>query len=343
MQVLVADSHFPHLLTASRSQDDEPAKYLPQHIHTSRSGWCEDPKMVAHILGLRLQGSAVVLPATHRRKATSILSRLQSASAAALAAFGVVHLSAPLVGLLHLGGDINDRVDAVSRWMLLGRVAYQSSVGEILLWTALATHLVSSVAKRLITRFTVASSPVEDTKPVAASTRIAEDAPSIMPSKSATKLTTAQISGYVLTPYAIHHAFVNRVLPSSSTPPISGLSPSELDYSFVSYSLSHPNLSVRMLTAGAYTVLIVAYAVHTIYAMPALLRSLPRSVKPASRGKRKRRSQVQVVTSLAVVLLTSLFALVPLRSNDRLTVSGALKGRYDAVLRRAFPTRFFFR
>lgn len=296
--------------------------------------------MVTHILGLRLEGSRLIVPAVHRRRTLSILTRLQSASAAALAAFGVVHLSAPLVGLLHLGGDVNDRVDAVSRWMLLGRVAYQSAIGEAVLWAALATHLVSGVTKRLVARFTVARSS-SATSEVGTDDELKET--TAAPKRSSAKLSVAQKSGYVLAPFAIHHAFVNRILPSSSKAPISNLSPSELDYSFVAHKLSHPNTVVRILSATAYTALIGAFAVHTVYAVPALLRRLPKSSTSASDKVRKpkRRSQAQVSSSLAAVLLASLVAIVPLRSSDRLTISGALKDRYDSVLGLAFPTRFF--
>lgn len=299
--------------------------------------------MVTHILGLQLRGSAIVLPSTHRRRAISLLTRLQSASAAALAAFGVVHLSAPLVGLLHVGGDVYDRVDAVSRWMLLGRVAYQSGVGEIVLWASLAAHVVAGVVKRVVTRFTVARSTVEESATSKDLVEAKEQDISVSGSTEVPKikLSIAQKSGYILAPFAIHHAFVNRIFPSSPKAPISGLSPSELDYSFVSHSLSHPNLGVRIVMAGAYTILIGAFAVHTAYAVPALLRRFPKS-STADKGRKTKRSRAQVSTSLAVVLLASLAAIVPLRSSYRLAISSALKGRYDAVLRLAFPTRFFF-
>lgn len=294
--------------------------------------------MAAHFLGLQLHGSTLHMPAVHRRRTLSVLTRLQNASAAALGAFSIVHLSAPLMSLLHLSGDINDRVDAVSRWMLLGRVAYQSGVGEALLWASLAAHLFSGVAKRLVTRYTVASSN-PDYSSVAeideSIERKTEPGPTTKP-----KLTVAQTSGLILAPFALHHAFVNRILPSSPTPPISGLSPSELDYSFVSHSLSHPNLAVRVIMTSAYAVLIGAFAVHAAYAVPALLRSLPTKSASSTRRK-KRRSQAQVSTSIAVVLLASVIAILPMRTSDRLTISSALKSRYDAVLRTALPTRFF--
>lgn len=288
-----------------------------------------------HILGLHLHGSTLALPTGYRRAALSGLARLQSVSAAVLAAFGVVHLSAPLMGLLQFGrGDVNDRVDAVSRWMLLGRVAYQSGVGEVVLWSALGTHLVAGLVKRLVSRFTVASS-VDSGEEEVVETEVAM--------KRRVPLTWAQKSGWLLTPFVLHHALLNRVLPSSPTPPISSLSPSELDYSFVSHTLSHPNTGVRFVMGAAYTLLIGAFAVHVAYAVPALLRSLPR--KPSSaEGKvtmrRKKRSKGRVAASLGLVLLASLVSIVPLK--DRLMVSTTLKNRYNAVLGRAWPTSFFF-
>ncbi|SNX81980.1 uncharacterized protein MEPE_00685 [Melanopsichium pennsylvanicum] len=301
--------------------------------------------MTAHFIGLQLQDSAISIPTTYRRRTLSILARLQSASAAALVAFGVVHLSAPLVGLLQLGGDVNDRVDAVSGWMLLGRVAYQSGVGEAALWAALGAHLVAGITKRLVTCFTVARTSAESTISTeltdSAEAKEQATAAASTPPRASWKLSIAQKSGYVLAPFALHHALVNRIIPSSASPPISSLSPSELDYSFVSHTLSHPNVIVRLTMATAYTVLIGAFAVHTVYAVPVLLRCRPKRSSSARVGKGKR-SQAQVSASLAIVLLTSLLAIVPVRSGDSLTISGALKSRYDAVLRVALPTRFFF-
>ncbi|SJX60701.1 uncharacterized protein SRS1_11929 [Sporisorium reilianum f. sp. reilianum] len=291
---------------------------------------------MTHILGLRLHGTALVLPVGPRRAALSSLTRVQSISAGVLAAFGVVHLSAPLMGLLHVRGDMSDRVDAVSRWMLLGRVAYQSGVGEVALWTAFGVHLAAGAVKRLLSRFTVARSAVEgeevDTQVVA--------------TRRQGKLTWTQKSGWLLAPFAIHHAFFNRILPSSRTPPISSLSPSELDYSFVAHTLSHPNVPVRAVMATAYTLLIGAFAVHVTYAVPALLRSLPRKSSSAESDRKvtsRKRSKGRVSASLAVVLLASLVSIVPLKSDDRLHISGTLKTRYDAVLASAWPTRFLTR
>lgn len=292
--------------------------------------------MAIHFLGLRLEGSTLHIPASHRRRTLSVLTRLQYASASVLGAFSVVHLSAPLMSLLRLSGDVNDRVDAVSRWMLLGRVAYQSGIGEALLWASLGTHLVSGVLKHLVTRFTVVSSGRTDAD--SSDFKDTVEQPSTRP---ASKFTIAQLSGYILAPFAVHHAFVNRILSSSPSAPILRLSPSELDYSFVSHSLSHPNTTVRIIMASAYTVLIGAFAVHAVYAVPALLRTLPKKSSSGA-GSKKRRSQAQVSASLAVVLLTSLAAIVPITTGDRLMISGALKARYDAILRLAVPTRFFF-
>lgn len=291
--------------------------------------------MVLHRVGLRL--GDVHVPAGTRRRVLSVLRRVQTGSAAAMAAFGVVHLSAPLVGLLHLGGDVNDRVDAVSRWMLLGRVAYQSALGEALLWTALATHLLAGITKRLVTRFTTAA-PTRTADNVR---NVNVEEPTVVeePLKRTAKLSVAQASGYMLAPFVLHHAWINRIVPSTPKPPISSLSPSELDYSFVAHTLSHPNTGVRIIMATAYTVLIAAFAVHTSYAIPALLRT----IEPASRRKGSSRPRPALLaSSLAIALLTSLVALVPVGAHGGLAISGMLKARYDAVLRSVFPTRLFF-
>lgn len=304
--------------------------------------------MVVHILGLQLQGSMLSVAAKPRRYILSVLTRVQSASAAAVAAFGLVHLSAPLVGLLHIGSaDVNDRVDAVSRWMLLGRVAYQSGVGEAVLWTALAAHLVAGVAKRLVTRFTIAR-PTPNDALVPHNTEVTEIESSKTPTTARRqqshprKLSLAQLSGYMLTPFAIHHTVVNRLIPSSAASPISGLSPSELDYSFVSYTLSHSNLAVRTVMATAYALLITTFAIHTTYALPTLLRSLPNSANPRTVSNNPK-SKARVAGTLTAVLLASLIAIVPYRSSDRVTISSTLKNRFDAVLQAAAPTSLFLR
>ncbi len=226
---------------------------------------------------------------------------------------------------------------------MLGRVAYQSGVGEIVLWGALATHVIAGATKRIITRFTLLGLPTLADHAAAEAENVAEKvAEETAPPAAKPKLTVAQLSGYILAPFAIHHAFANRILPSSPQPPISGLSPSELDYSFVSHTLSHPNLPVRLAMATAYSILIGAFAVHIVYAVPTLLRSLPKRSSSSRKVGKAKRSQAQISASLAAVLLASLAAIVPLRSSDRLTISSALKSRYDAVLRVAFPTRYFF-
>ncbi|GAC99400.1 hypothetical protein PHSY_007001 [Pseudozyma hubeiensis SY62] len=155
------------------------------------------------------------------------------------------------------------------------------------------------------------------------------------------------MSGWLLAPFVVHHAALNRLIPSMDRAPISGLSPSELDYSFVSHTLSHPTTGVKATMALAYTVLVGAFAVHATYAVPALLRFAKRSsssaASPAKRTRRRRLSRATISSSLAGILLASLLSVVPLRHTDRLTISASLKARYDAVLAYAWPTHFFFR
>lgn len=280
--------------------------------------------MVTHILGLRL-GTPILLSTPTRRRVLWSCSKLQAASAALLSVFAVIHLSSPLVGLLHFGGDVNDRVDAVSRWMLLGRVAYQSSVGEAVLWGSIAAHLVSGVVGRLVKTFT---------RPAKHDTAAAEAPPE---TRTGSTLNTAHIAGYALTPVVLHHIYVNRLLPSSSHAAIAQLSPSELDYSFVSFSLSHPNTAVRVLTAATYVALVGAFATHVVYAFPAMQRAL--RAKP---GKSSANSKAWAAGSIAALLLSSVAAITPLNSQTRLAISGLVHDRYTAVLRMAFPSRFLF-
>lgn len=56
-------------------------------------------------------------------------------------------------------------------------------------------------------------------------------------SKRPPPLTTHIAAGYLLPFFLVPHLFIHRLIPASPEPPISSLSPSELSFDFVSYSL----------------------------------------------------------------------------------------------------------
>lgn len=299
--------------------------------------------MSVHILGLRLGFAAPVQVSTStRRRALSVCSQLQATSASLLTVFAIIHLSSPLIGLVHLGsGDVNDRIDAVSRWMLLGRVAYQSTVGEMILWGSLATHLAAGVGSRLLkicTRPSTSSDTAHDSADNAADRAAGR--------RGTPTISVAHKAGYALTPVVLHHIYIHRWLPSSTHPTIAQLSPSELDYSFVSFGLSHPNVVVRVSSALSYAALIGAFATHVVYAFPAMQRSLPLispKNNPTSTGKKAaRHAKKWTAATLAALLLSSVVAITPFDRSARLAISGLVRDRYDAVMRTAFPSRYFY-
>ncbi|CAO1619701.1 unnamed protein product [Sympodiomycopsis kandeliae] len=57
-------------------------------------------------------------------------------------------------------------------------------------------------------------------------------------------------TSYLLLPLITHHILLNRVIPSSESAPINGLSPSELDHSFTSFGLQkYPLIQTAYLAA----------------------------------------------------------------------------------------------
>ncbi|PWZ01363.1 hypothetical protein BCV70DRAFT_198792 [Testicularia cyperi] len=342
-------------------------------------------------LELRLSPPALVLSRDTQRSTLSVLSRIQTTSAVGLAGFAVVHLSSPLVGLLSAftGADLGDRVDAVSRWMLLGRVAYQSALGEPLLWASLVAHVASGILKRLVRTFTATAARLESATATTADVKSKHlQPPTTIPEEddvedgrfdtsyaatpassglelaplpdsksdpswswswswsSLPRLTTAQWSGYLLTPVVLHHVWMNRLLPASSRAPISSLSPSQLDYAFVSYSLSRPGLT-KALAAASYLFLTTAFSLHIVRTMPILRQSVSfswlfsRSSHQASRKKRSstNSSSSKCIQTLSVftVLVASVLAITPMSSKGKLPVSQLIRLRYDAVLDIALP------
>lgn len=60
------------------------------------------------------------------------------------------------------------------------------------------------------------------------------------------------------------HAYLNRIAPSSSSAPIKELSPSELDYTYVTYGFLTPSKAWRYISWTVYAVLLAAGAAHVV-------------------------------------------------------------------------------
>ncbi len=73
-------------------------------------------------------------------------------------------------------------------------------------------------------------------------------------------LSSQQLTGLLLAPFLAQHAYVNRIVPASARAPIAHLSPSELDYTYVSHALAR----WPAITAGLYAALIGAASWHAV-------------------------------------------------------------------------------
>ncbi|GAA5931650.1 uncharacterized protein JCM15063_001527 [Sporobolomyces koalae] len=123
------------------------------------------------------------------------------------------------------------------------------------------------------------------------------------------RLTSHQITGYVLVPIVWHHLYLHRILPASPLPPISALSPSFFNYTFTSVSLNHSSLVLRSLSTMAYASLASIATYHAIVGIrilsdPTAPRSLqPKRPKsgPESRRRRLTRGREWQAVWIAVV------------------------------------------
>ncbi|EPQ32332.1 uncharacterized protein PFL1_00528 [Pseudozyma flocculosa PF-1] len=284
-------------------------------------------------------------------------------SAVAVGSFLCVHLAPPLVvgisrilSTVGIAGscDVEDAIDNASRIMLLGRVYYQSSLTEPLLYASIGLHLVSSGLKRLLLACTTAdytstttdsSSDDDATAPPSAedstTTETATDL-GAKPTRSSSSSSSSYLpslhtaSGIVLVPIVGHHILLNRLIPSRSTPPISALSPSELDYSYVSYGLR----SAPLVTAALYLSLVVAAALHVTTGTTRLI-ARSRSQKAGTRRTRPRTKPGTgtwtITAAVASLFVAGVAALAPQLSEDgqRWKMVRAIETRIAECYRRA--------
>lgn len=199
-----------------------------------------------------------------------------------------------------------------SLFLQLSRVAYQHPLLEpLLIYSSVGVHLLSSILRR-----------------------------QLYPRSLCPKPTSHSISGFLLTPLLVLHVAVHRILPSSSRPPISSLSPSELDLSYVGYAVrSWPWSSA--VTYGALTALAVW---HVVGGLVLVGRSLGWGAKRAALFEEKgntatkKSRRVSWRTSLTA-LVTTVSAVALFRLSRDAFVSKAMGARIEAVHRLVFYPR----
>ncbi|KAK0557703.1 hypothetical protein OC846_000270 [Tilletia horrida] len=211
------------------------------------------------------------------------LSQAQQVSALAFGSFLTVHIAAPALALLAPPGSSHD---VATGTMLLGRVWYQNPASEpALVWGALTVHLLSGLARKAI--IVLWEPPLaEDDDGDAALGKSGEASGSSTTSTERRKRkrrTLAQrvaalpsdwqtISGALLVPFTLHHAYLNRVVPARSSYPITNLSPSELDYTYVAHGFSHTLIPRAIVSTAAYTALIGLSVFHTCKGLQKMVR-----------------------------------------------------------------------
>ncbi|KAG8710046.1 hypothetical protein FRC09_000335 [Ceratobasidium sp. 395] len=187
------------------------------------------------------------------------LTYAQHLSAPFVATFMLIHLTAPAVA--SIGG-----VNAASQVMLLGREYYHGVPQEnLLVFGPITLHVAASLSKRLvkITRTLRKSKTGDDTEKSTKDSRILSRA------------NILQLTGYPLLYFLSPHIATHRLHPSTPSPPISAMSPSELDFSFVNFGLK--NWPVRSWVM--YSVLVGAGIMHATYGVPMVWRTILKLLK----------------------------------------------------------------
>ncbi|QRW00341.1 hypothetical protein RhiJN_28359 [Ceratobasidium sp. AG-Ba] len=173
--------------------------------------------------------------------------------------FMLIHLTAPAVA--SIGG-----VSAASQ--LLGREYYHGVPQEALLvYAPITLHVCASLAKRLV--------KIGRLVQKAGTSDVAQLPPK--QNRSVISSNALQLTGYPLVFLLSPHIATHRLLPSTPSPPISSISPSELDFSFVNFGLKNwPARSWIM-----YSVLVGAGIMHVTYGAPIVWRTILRLLKKA--------------------------------------------------------------
>ncbi|KAH9022607.1 hypothetical protein EDB84DRAFT_1274516 [Lactarius hengduanensis] len=227
-----------------------------------------------------------------RTRASSVLTALSHGSAPFITTFLLIHLTAPAAA--NIGGSALS-----SQTMLLGREYYQTMFGErYLLFGPLFIHSSSAIIKRLI------------------SPRVSR------PLTSALSV-TGYVTAFCILPV---HLITHRLAPADPAPPISSLSPSELDYEFVKAALSGwPRRSTVL-----YSVLVLGVALHAADGIGIIWSTWSPGLKLPGRKARRALAGaaiVPVLTGLAVIAREPLYAFA------------SMAARYQAALTQSIVYR----
>ncbi|CAE6492504.1 unnamed protein product [Rhizoctonia solani] len=169
--------------------------------------------------------------------------------------FILIHLSAP--ALASIGGT-----DAANKVMLLGREYYHGAPQEnLLVFLPITIHVGASLVKRT----------VKLGHRVLVSSRSGGGVDKQDSATDNSTLTASDVlvwTGYPLLLVLLPHIATHRLFPSIPTPPISSISPSELDYTFVHFGLK--NWPIRSWIM--YATLVGSGITHVIYGIPVVWR-----------------------------------------------------------------------
>jgi hypothetical protein len=194
------------------------------------------------------------------------LTTVQHTSALLFGSFLFVHLAAPATAVVAGEGNATD---LATKTMILGRVYYQNIISEpIVVYGAALAHIMSGIAKRALRLYArqqrSASSPKEadGVEPY----RLKDAGEANVPKNRSLALPSIHtMTGLLLAPALAVHVALNRLVPAGSTSPINELSPSELDYSFVTYGFEQQRPKIwKYITYAMYALLLGAGSVHVV-------------------------------------------------------------------------------
>jgi hypothetical protein len=204
---------------------------------------------------------------------------------------------------------------------LIGRDLYLP-LEPILIYLPLTLHLSASIAKRLYLTYRTRLAPTP---------------------------TIHLVTGYLLIPFLLPHILTHRLVPQSPSPPISSLSPSELNFEFVAYSLYTRPIASTLAYIGLVG-LAVPHAVLGSMKIVSWIRRLRAGTEVAAVAetprrtaagipKGRRRTAGWLLFGLLDVVLLGLVRLYGEGGN----VSGFMARRYEAVFQQTAWTRFGLR
>lgn len=144
-------------------------------------------------------------------------------------------------------------------------------------------------------------------------------------------ITIHHITGYLLLPLALHHAFLHRILPAFPSAPYNSLSPTLMAYSFVGYSLAASTPLIAALSTLSYSAVL---SLGSFHALSGLRRIMDPTAPIGLRARSTERGR-KWETSY-VVLLASIGVGVARLASEGQSVPGWLGKKYEIVLSKGF-------